>query len=174
MRIESESTIDEAVECQMRLFERTSVAKSQMRLALILALLMFLAFYFGIPDEQSVKLAFASVASVGFVIVFWVIRKPFVRWQIRRVLVEQRGTDKPVFDEIIFDEEGISYRQLGIEIRMSWAIISKIEEDENYIEISAGKRGLVLISQNDFPTTSEKEEWLQFAKSKMGVSSNPR
>ena len=133
MRIESESTIDEAVECQMRLFERTSVAKSQMRLALILALLMFLAFYFGIPDEQSVKLAFASAAFVGVVVVSWAIRKPVIRWQIRRVLVEQRGTDKPVFGEIGFDEEGVSWRELGIEMRLSWAIISKIEEDENRI-----------------------------------------
>ncbi len=60
MKIQYESTIDEAVEAQFRLLKNSDVAKKWKLHGFIWAPILFIGFYFGIPDEQNIKLIFAS------------------------------------------------------------------------------------------------------------------
>ena len=71
LKIQYESTIDEAVDVQMRLLRTSKTAKKWKLQELIWAPLLFIGFYLGIPDEQNIKLIFSPFKKKKFFIFFF-------------------------------------------------------------------------------------------------------
>ena len=166
MKIQYKSTIDEAVDTQIRLLNTSDVAKSWKLKGFIWAPILFFGFYFGIPDEQNIKLIFASIVSIVFIIIYIPIYKNTVKKRIRKLIVEQLGTDKPVQCEYEFSEESIIFRRIGTEIRFKWDNVQKIIENDKDIEFRISNGGIAVIPNRIFSSAEQKVEWLNFAKRK--------
>lgn len=169
LKIQYESTIDEAVDVQMRLLRTSKTAKKWKMQGLIWAPLLFIGFYLGIPDEQNIKLIFASLTSIIFVIIYFGSYKNTMRRRSKKLVIEQLGTDKPVPSEYEFNEEGLIFRQMGTEIKFNWNSVKEINENDKDIEFIIGRGRIAIIRNRIFTTVDQKEEWLKFAKSKTGI-----
>ncbi len=170
MKIQYESTIDEAVDSQIRLLKSSGVAKRLKLQGLIWAPLLFTGFYLGIPDEKNVKLFFAFFVSILFILVYFATYKKSTNKRIRKFLIEQLGTEDPVSSEYEFTEEHLIFRKLGTEIRFEWNSVEKLIENENDIEIRISKGGIAVIPNRIFSEIEPKDKWLNFIKSKINSS----
>ncbi len=166
MKIEYESTIDEAVEAQFRLLKKSKVAKKWRLQGFIWAPILFFGFYFGIPDEKNIKLLFASIASIAFIIIYLSIYEKTIQKTIRKVIVEQIGNDEPVQSEYEFNQDALIFRKLGTEIRFIWDSVQEIIENDEDIEFKIAKGGIAVIPNRIFNSKDQKEEWLRFARNK--------
>ena len=166
MKIQYESTIEEAVEAQFRLLKTSKVAKKWMLQGLIWAPLLFFGFYFGIPDEKNIKLIFASIAGIVFIIIYLSNYEKNIQKRIRKVLVEQIGHDEPVQSEYEFSQDALIFRKLGTEIRFVWDSVQEIVENDEDIEFKIAKGGIAVIPKRIFTSIEQKEEWLRFARNK--------
>jgi hypothetical protein len=168
MKIQCESTIDEAVDAQIRLLKTSKVFKKFRLYEFIWVPILFIGFYFGIPDERNIKLIFAFIASISFIIIHLATHKKTLKKRIQKLIVEQLGTDKPVQCEYEFSQDALIFRKLGTEIRFNWDSVKEIIENEEDIEFRIDKGGIAIIPNRIFISAHQKEEWLKFARSKVG------
>ena len=166
MKIQFESTIDEVVDAQIRLFKKSKSAKRWKLQGLILAPLLFIGFYFGIPDEQNIKLIFAFLASIIFIAIYLGTYKKTIKKRTKKLIIEQLGTDNPIPSEYEFNEEALIFRKMGTEIKINWNSIKKINENDKDIEFLIDKGDIAIIPNRIFASAKQKEKWLKFAKSK--------
>ena len=156
MIIHYESTIDEAVDTQIRLLKTSGVAKQWKLQGLIWAPILFFGFYFGIPDEKNIKLFFAFFVSILFLVIYFAIYKKSLKKKIRKFLIEQLGTDEPIPSEFEFTEENLIFRRLGTEIRFEWDKIEELIENDNDIEVRIAKGGIAVIPNRIFSGTEQR------------------
>ncbi len=169
MKIQYESTVDEKVDVQMRFLGTSKTAKKWKLQELIWAPLLFIGFYLGIPDEQNIKLIFAFLSSIIFIIIYLCSYKGIIKRRTKKLIIEQLGTDKPIPSEYEFNEEGLIFRQMGTEIKFNWNSVKEINENDKDIEFIIDRGGIAIIPNRIFSTVDQKEEWLKFAKSKTGI-----
>jgi hypothetical protein len=167
MKIQYESTIDEAVDTQIRLLKTSSVAKRWKLQGLIWAPILFFVFYFGIPDEKIVKLVFGFFTGIIFVIIYFATYKKTIKKRTRKFLVEQLGTEEPISSEYEFTDENLIFRKLGTEIRFEWDKVEKLIENKNDIEVRIYKGGIAVIPNRIFSGTEQRDELLNFIKNKI-------
>ena len=167
MKIQYKSTIDEAVDAQMRLLKTSGVAKRWKLQGLFWTPILFFGFYFGIPDEKNVKLIFAFFVSITFIVIYFATYKKSLKKKIRKFLIEQLGTEEPVHSEYEFTEGNLIFRKLGNEIRFKWDKVEKIIENENDIEVRIANGGIAVIPNRIFSEAEQRNEWLNFIKNKI-------
>ena len=170
MKIQYNSTIDEAIEEQWRLLKLSRTARKMKWERLWAVPIVFFVLYLVIPDEISVKLIFAATFSVIFAVLDLSTYKKNVRRRIRKLIIENLGTDKPVPSEYEFDERGLIFRRLGTEIKFQWSTVTKINEDNKDIEFIIGNRNIAIIPKRIFDNEQQKNEWLTYAKEKTNIS----
>ena len=170
MKIKYESTIDEAIDAQLRMLELSKTAKKWKWEGLIFAPILFVGVYFAIPEEKTVKLIFAAMAGIMFVILYLGSYKKTLRKRMRKLFVEKLGTDKPVPSEYEFDEDGLIFRKLGTEIKFRWETVKEINENEKVLEFIVDSGGIAMIPKRIFENNQQKDEWLMYAKEKINNS----
>lgn len=175
MKITYRETIDEVVDMQLRLLERTDTfrnwkSRSMVPSILLGAPLVFVMFYFGLPDTKLIKLIFASGAAVAVIVLNIVLNpilyKEITRIRARKLFMETLGEDGPPSCEYELDEHGVVCRTPEIETRFSWSQITEINESDTYLDFFVGKRALVAIPKRAFENEQQKNECLRFAKEK--------
>lgn len=170
MKIQFESTIDEAVDVNLRGIKLLRTARRSFWEGLICALVLFAGFFFFLPDTLLVKLIFAVMAGVLFIVLYLFSYKKILKSRIKKLLIEQFGTDKPVPCEYEFDDEGLVFRRLGTTIKFQWNKATEINENAREVEIIFGKSGISVLPNRIFKDEREKDEWLGFAKKKSGIA----
>ena len=169
MRIQYESTIAEAADAQIRLFEKAKTAKKWKLQGLIIAPFVSVLTYYIIPDEQNVKLCFAVFAGITFIIVYFVGHKKSIRKRTEKLLSEHLGSDQPYPVEYELDEESLIFRRMGTELRFDWNGVKEINEGDKDIEFVIDKGGIAIIPNRAFANPQERQEWLDFVKNKTGL-----
>jgi len=170
MKIKYDSTIDEAVNVQLRSCELSKTARKWKWEGLIFAPLLFVGFYFGFPEEKTVKLVYATMASILFIVLYLCRYKKTLRKKIRKLVLEKLGTDKPIPSEFEFNEDGLIFRQSGTEIQLQWNTVKKISEDDKVLEFIINNGGIAIIPKRIFENEQQKNEWLTYAKQRTNIS----
>ena len=169
MVIQFDSTIDEAVDVEIRLARQSNSFRRWKRAGFIWAPLLFLGFYFGVPDTPTAKLVFATLASLAFILIYPRSYDRILRRRIRKYLVEQLGTDKPIPCEYEFSEEGLTFRKMGVEIKLQWNTVKQINENDEDIEILTHTGGIAVLRNRIFSSPNQKDEWLKYARDRAGI-----
>lgn len=166
MKIKYESTINEAIDAQLRILELSKTAKKWKWEGLMFAPLLFVGFYFGIPEEKTVKLVFATIASIIFIALYLGTYKKTLRKRARKLIIENLGTDKPVPSEWEFDEDGLIFRKLGTEIKFQWNRVKKISEDDKVLEFIIDNGGIAIIPKRIFEDEQQKKRVVDLCERK--------
>lgn len=170
MKIKFESTIDEAVDVQLRLIELSKTAKKWKWEGLLFVPIIFAGFYFCLPNTIAIKLILSMVSSLLFIVIYLGSYKKLTRTRIKKLLIENFGTDKPLPCEYEFEEEGLIFRRMGTDLKFQWCKVTKINETEKDLELIIGKTGIAVIPKRIFENEQQKNEWVAFAKEKTKIS----
>lgn len=166
MKIKFESTIDESVDAHFRSMELSKIAKKWKWDGLIIAPILFAGFYFCLPDTIAIKLIFATGSSMLFIAFYLGGYKKFTKKRIKKLLIENFGTDKPLPCEYEFEEEGLIFRRMGTDIKFQWSKVTKINETDKDFELIIGKTGIAVMPKRIFENEQQKNDWIAFAKGK--------
>jgi len=167
MKITFEGTIDEAVDAQIRLFEKTKSARAWKLQGLVFVPLIFVAVFLTSPEDSTAfKLFYATGLAVFFMPIYLIIYNRSLKRRTKKLILEFFGTDLKALTEYEFDDVGIVFRRAGTEIRFNWDKITEINENDNDLEFFAGDGGLVLIPKRAFANDEQKDECLRFAREK--------
>ena len=158
VRIAYESTIDEATESAVRMTELVGTIRMWRWIGLVWTPFLFILLFL-LLDELVAKLVLGTVASVLFA-VYWLSNyKNILRKRLRKVLIKARGTDKPIPSEYELVEDGLVFRQLGVELRFSWANAASVRETENSIEILMVPTGIAAIPTRIFSSAGQRRNF---------------
>lgn len=172
MKIKYESTIDEAVDAQFRLFRNSKIISKWKMEGLIFAPLIFAIFYFGLPDTKTVKLIFAIGSSLLFIAIYLGIYKTIFRKRVKKLLIEQLGTDKPMSCEYELDDTGLVFRRVGMELKFQWSNLTEINDSVGEVELIFGKMGIAIIPKRIFESEYQKNEWLRYINENNNILTN--
>lgn len=177
MRKEYESTLEEAVQANVRLAELAGILEKQKRAALALSPVAFLvlflipygAFEFGAVES----LVLAVLTTLLYIFLYVVSYKKKYRKEARKTVVRMLGTDKPVPCEYEIDETGLVFRKMGQEIRFSWGGVKEVNANGDVIEVITEPFGIAIIPKRIFLDPAELQEWVTFIKSHAGSERRP-
>ena len=169
MLIRFESTIDEAVDVQIRLVRQSDYFRRTKRRGYFWAPVLFLGGYFAIPETWSIKLVVATLASVTFILIYPRIYDKTLRKRTRNYLAEQLGTDEPIPCEFEFTKEALTFRMTGNEIKFQWSTVKEINDNGDDIEIVTHTGGMAVLRNRFFSSPNQKDEWLKYARDKTGI-----
>lgn len=103
-----------------------------------------------------------------FALVYLLTYKDVIRKRIRKRLIQALGTDKPIPSEYEIDEGGLVFRQLGQELRFSWANVKDSNITNESIEVIMQPAGIAIIPKKIFADASEAKEWIEFIEKHKG------
>lgn len=168
MKIQFQSTIDEAVECKLRQFKKVfTPQKFLLEVLLTVPILSFLVYYI-IPDTVQVKLIYALIIAVAYISLFWFPPKSYLRKRLRKILIRKFGTDQPMPCEYECTDTALIFRGQNTEVQFNWDGVSNLSENQDDFSIFSKKAGLAILYDKYFESPDEKEQWLVFAKNKLG------
>ena len=148
MKIQYESTIEEAVYSQMRLLEVSKVLRKWKWQGLLAAPILGALFYTFIPSDQGTKMMFAFFIPIIFLLQYPFTFKSNIRRKVRRALIKQLGTDDPIPCEYEVTDEGIIFKKQGTEIKFPWSKLTAINNTKEYIELIFENVGISLIPKH--------------------------
>jgi len=162
MMLEYQPTVADLAEPNARLFLRTSMFRKQRLIATACGPLggIGVVYLFSLNDAAGIPWSYILVwAAIIAIIVFFayegIIRRKFLKY------VEQEyGSMLPTSTLYVVDQDQLSCSSLGVTITFSLADLEVVSEDEEYIELSFGKRGLCVIPHRAFDLDSLKSDFL--------------
>jgi hypothetical protein len=164
MRIQYESTIEEAVESSFRLADMAGMVRKGMWRAALNGPLFVLGFICLLPLDYWHRVAAGAVAAMILIPYHLFTYERRLRKGIRQTVVKERPRDWPIPSEYEMDEEGITFRREGMTLAFTWACVTQFNETRDAIEIVTRPRGLMRIPRRIFANTPEELEWAAFLR----------
>lgn len=164
MKIAYRAEINDLAEAQLRLFNRSKVARRN-KYFLLYGVPLFLVVILTIGSENPlVGLASALVVAIPFFILVIVFYPKLLARRQRNYLREALGERDAVAIEVEFDSEGFKVRQEGTEISINWTEVTEVVENNQDFEIRVAKRGLGVIRRKNFDSPERYQECLELVR----------
>ena len=129
MRIDTDSTLDESVEMQMWVWDRSRFMRiARWRNTAVCALIAGVAVTVYIPEPWSVKIAFGGTTAAITGFVYYALYPWELRRRLRKVCRKLRGTVGPVPFTLELDAEGIHCQYKDTRNSSAWSKVEVIED----------------------------------------------
>ena len=167
MRLECETTLDDAVEANLRALarsrtERKTCWRGALWTGLLSALIVFL-----LPEASfSWKLVRSGLAFVLGALLALVLHRSFVSRRLRRYLREHMG-DAPLKTTLELTDAGITHTDQHRTLSFQWSAVESITEDADAIEFIIQGGGLVLVHNRDFDSPDHRQRFLEYAREQL-------
>ncbi|NQT18785.1 MAG: YcxB family protein [Planctomycetes bacterium] len=163
MKKSYESTIDEATQARFRLAEVAGALSRQKGHAFFWVLPVF-AYFYQIDPSASLgkRLTITALMSAGLIVLHLLIYKELVRRGIRKALAKALGSDQSIPSEYELDDDGLAFRQLGNEVRFSWANVVEVNDRKNAVEIVVKPTAIAIIPKRIFDGADDLQKWIKF------------
>ncbi len=163
IEIESISTLDDAIDVQLKQIKSFKLYKRDLIVGLLFGLLLAgVIFYFDRSlQERPLGLIFIYLI---YSFLFLILYRWDLKNRVKKLLKESRG-DKPIKIKYIVDKDEISYIDDKLKITKMWSDLDKIEpfdEKSEYIDIFFKDKSLFRVPLKDFKSTHTKEEILDY------------
>ena len=168
MKIEYSATINEAVDCQMQLLQSTSVInKGRVKSSIWIATIAFV-FMFAITEGVTGERIFFGlvVAIPGFIANFLGYKKQFKK-NLKKILIEELGTAKPLPSVYELTDDFLSFKKLGSQLNLYWEWAKSVNVTNQYIQIYFEPNSIALLPLRIFENDNQKELWLNFIEHKL-------
>ncbi len=161
MLLEYEATLHDFAEVHIRLFLRSSTFKKQrvyyaLGSAITLLALLFFSRNVDTPTEWSIAIFFAAILAT----VLFMARKMMVSHSILKYVENEAGDDFPNSIRYTVSEQTLTCNSRDVDITFSLDSLENVVEDDDYLEISFGKRGLCVVPIRAFESDSQKSDFL--------------
>lgn len=166
LKIQFESTVEEAVEAQFRLIKQSANLRKMKYAGLVFAPVMFVMFYW-LPLPDRLNIWGAVIAPILFIVFSLKNYDKNLRKRLRKLIVEKQGHDLPTSAEYELNDQGISFQKLGNTIAFAWHTVEQINVSESDIEFRIKHGGIAVIPCRIFNSEEEKNQWLDFAREKI-------
>lgn len=157
------STIDEAVDAQVRVAEQLGQLRIAKWIGLIFAPVIFIALYF-LLDHIFARIVVGGSSAILICFYHFSNYKNSIRKRLRKMIIKMQGTDQPVACEYEIDDDGLSFRKLDQEVKFKWKSIDYILESDDYLELFMRPAGIAIIPKRIFDTEDELKEWAEWIK----------
>ncbi len=163
MKLEYESTLPELAEPHIRLFLRSDTFRKQRLNSSLVSGIVLIAFlYLTYSGPHSGIVLALSIIPFGFLIAaitYWAY-KHIVAHRILKYVEREIADEIPAMASYAVESSQLVCRSAGVEITFSLDDIDQVNEENGYVELSFGKRGLCTIPSRVFDSDSHKSEFL--------------
>lgn len=177
-RVQFEATLDELVDVNSRLADRSSVARSWRRRSIASVSVAVGAGTFlvlGVFSPEAPIVRFAATAMAGCAA--WFLCGPMydraLKARVRRYLAEQFGHDTTVPCTIELRAAGLWIRQKEIEMSFDWQAAESVDERAGDVEV-VFRQGLVVVRGRAFQSVADREHFIDVARSLMSSGGKGR
>ena len=175
MRVEFNYTIDDIVDVQLRLLNRSRAARAWRWRNAALTSLVAGAFLFAvIPEGIAGRTVMGTIGLLSGAAVYLALNDVIVKRRLRKWCEENAGSDKTFTCEVELTDSGVHTKSNGTQIIYDWANVNEIKETEDSVDIHFEKGGLVVVRNRAFASPGEHQRFIQLAKqySDMGRKSS--
>jgi hypothetical protein len=166
-RFTFDSTLDEKVVANMRLYEITGLMSRHKWPPLVLApvggFVCFLLMQGAVLPRVMSGVFFAVVYSVLHLAMY---RRDLAR-NMRRHLARQFGTREPIPSVYVIDDQVVSFSNLGTTISFEWGSVKEIIEAAAAVEMIVEPAGIARIPNRLFSDSTEKRRFLEYSRARM-------
>ncbi|MGH9754519.1 MAG: YcxB family protein [Blastocatellia bacterium] len=164
MRAEFEFTVDDLVDLNLRVLDRSKKFQSrQWTRVITFGLLVGLGVFLMLPFSFGVKMASGAASLALIVVVHLLFRRREIGRSMRSLYLEKLGTPGPFKCEVELTEEGVIARQRGTEVKHSWAILEEIKETPDSIDFFTCDGGAVVVRDRAFNAPADKRRFFELA-----------
>ena len=118
---------------------------------------------YALVSRQSITdIPFVALMSAGLIVLHLLIYKELVRRGIRKALAKALGSDQSIPSEYELDDDGLAFRQLGNEVRFSWANVVEVNDRKNAVEIVVKPTAIAIIPKRIFDGADDLQKWIKF------------
>ena len=168
MKIAFESTLDEAVDVQLRLLRRSKAARQWRQRWLAGGVLVLALFGFVLPNPPLMRGLFAFLSGGLFFILYRKTYDVTVKKRLKKILLEQRGGQPSVLVEYELTDDCLIYRSRRRELRLPWDEAQAVQEGPDDIEIVFDQLSMAVLPYRIFASGEQRADWLRFIKEKVG------
>lgn len=173
MRVKFDYTIDDVVDFQLRLLNRSRVVRGWRWRNAILTSLLAGAFLFAIiPEGITARMVMGGIGVILGIPVYFAANDVIVKRRLRKWSAENAGSDKRFTCEVELNESGIHTQSNGTQIIYSWANVADIKETADSVDIYFQKGGLLVIRNRAFSSSVERQQFIQLAKQYSPIAAN--
>jgi len=162
MLLEYETTLPDLAEAHTRLFLRSDTFRKQRVYFSLGSAITFIAllFFFSHNVDSSREWAGAVLIAVILGIVCFLARKKMVSHSIFKYIEREYGDVFPFKIQYTVGEQHLACSSRNVDITFSLDDLENITEDDGYVEISFGNRGLCVVPLRAFESDSHKSDFL--------------
>ncbi len=156
-----ESTVDEGVDLQMKVLERSRVfgrAWAQIAILAPAAGLATALTLFSLPTSARVIGAVATTLIVGAT--YMPLQRRLLRKRLRAAAVEARGGDVPMSVAVEIDDTGIHSSSGEHTMTIAWSDVADVAQDDVAIEIYSSDGGVSSLPRGAFANDADADALL--------------
>ena len=157
-----ESTVDDGVDLQMKVLERSRVfgrAWAQIAILAPMAGLATALALFSLPPAARAIGAVATALIVGAT--YLPLQRRVLRKRLREAALEARGGDVPMSVQVEIDDQGIHSSSGEHRMTIAWDDVSDVEHDDTAIEIYAHDGGVSSLPRHAFASPDDANALLE-------------
>jgi hypothetical protein len=166
MLLEYETTLPDLAEAHTRLFLRSDTFKKHRVYFSLGSAITFIAFLFFFSDnvDSSREWAGAILIAVILAIVCFLVRKKMVSHSIFKYIEREYGDALPFMTQFTVSEQQLACSSRDVGITFSLDDLENVIEDDEYVEMSFGNRGLCVVPLRAFESESHKSNFLSVVR----------
>lgn len=170
MRVQFDATFDDFVDSTVEAAERAIIRKkSKWPYAIATGLFAGVTLYAIIPDSVPVKLTFGIIGLLGGFIAYHLLYIPLTKRivgrNVRKYLRQTLPSSGPFPVVVSLVPDGISFSQIGNEIKFGWRNIEQIEDSSDGIKFIGRNGEFGVVRKRAFQSTEMEMSFLREAQS---------
>lgn len=161
LELRYDTTVDDGVDLQMKVLERSGVFGRAWAQIAILAPMAGLATgiaLIALPVPARATGAIATAVIVGAT--YLPLQRRLLRRRLRAAAIEARGGDVTVAVDVSIDDDGIHSSSRGHAMTIAWNDVEAVEADDRAIDVYAENGALASLPRAAFPTSEACEAFL--------------
>lgn len=158
LELSYESSVDDGVDLQMKVLERSRVfgrAWAQIAILAPAAGVATAIALLALPPAARVIGAVGTALVVGAT--FVPLQRRLLRRRLREAAVEARGGDVAIPVDVAIDADGIHSSSRGHTMSIAWDDVAEVHADEEAVEIWAADGGVACLPRAAFPSPSDAD-----------------
>jgi hypothetical protein len=165
VKVQFEFTATELADVAERSAGRSVVLQERRRLGVAgWAALISFALFFALVGEVWTRLLYSILIFIVLVLAYPYVFPSGLRGYYRKYYREQLGGDGPFMCEVEIIPDGITCRQIGVEIKRKWSSVVEVVDTPEGVEFRHKPTGMLVVRDRAFETPQQRAEFIRLAR----------
>ena len=160
MKIQFNSELEDSVDVQMRIIERSGILKKRKLLVLFWIINISSLFCFFAPLQMSYKAAIVGAALGAYFYTYFVKNKKIIREAVRECFLKEFGSEEALPASLEATSDELIYIKKGNGSREKWSDLEQVIEKEEGTELLFSTGNVAILKTKFFTNKKEEESFL--------------